>query len=75
MKKSATALATLVTVAGLAGGAAATAQAHPAHMARPAAAHHTSKVAVTRLHALLATPGSVSERGVIRPEDGGLPGH
>jgi hypothetical protein len=75
MKKSATALATLVTVAGLAGGAAATAQAHPATLAHQASTPHTSTVAMTRLHALLQTPSTVVEQGIIRPNDWGTPGH
>jgi hypothetical protein len=71
MKKSTAALATLVAAAGLAGGAGASAEAHPAQLTKHIAAHHTSKVAVTRLHALLSTPGSASERGIILPADGG----
>lgn len=72
MKKSTAALATLITAAGLAGGAAATAQAHPVHVQEQTAAHHTSRVALTRLHELLQTPAPVAERGA-RPHDGGAP--
>jgi hypothetical protein len=53
MNKHATALAGLITAASIATGTAITAQAHPSHLQMQMNAHHTSKVAVTRLHALM----------------------
>ncbi len=74
MNKSTTALATLITAAGLAGGATLTAQAHPSSLLNHTASHHTSQVALTRLHALLQTPGVVAGRG-IHLDDMGATGH
>ena len=74
MNKSTTALAALITAAGLAGGATLTAQAHPSSLLNHTASHHTSQVALTRLHAMLQTPDSVAHP-VIVPNDGGMTIH
>ncbi|HEY8284659.1 MAG TPA: hypothetical protein VIJ28_09770 [Chloroflexota bacterium] len=73
MKMSTNTLAGLAIVATIAGGAA-TAQAHPAQAVEHAAAHHTSSVALTRLHDMIHAPSAAANRG-FRPNDGGSPSH
>ena len=75
MKKSTAALTTLITVAGITGTTTLTAQAHPAHMERQVTPSHTSTVAITRLHELLNAPSTAISHRIIRPDDGGFPGH
>jgi hypothetical protein len=74
MNKHATALAGLIAAASIATGTAVTAQAHPSHLQMHTNAHHTSKVAVARLHAIMGTHITVSGR-TEHPNDGGMPTH
>jgi hypothetical protein len=74
MNKHATALAGLITAASIATGTAVTAQAHPSHLQMQMNAHHTSKVAVTRLHAMLQHSNQAATR-VVSPDDGGAYEH
>lgn len=75
MKKRTTALATIIAAAGLAGAATVSAHASPAYQAQLTGMHHSSsRVASTRLHALLATPGATSHH-TVRLDDWGCTGH
>jgi hypothetical protein len=68
MKKPTNSLIGLIIATSLVGGTTLTAQAQTS--SRP-----TNRVALTRLHALLQTPSTVADRGIVHPNDGGNLGH
>jgi hypothetical protein len=73
MKKSVTALASLIAVAGLTGGATLTAQAHPAQPDNHVAS--SSQVAMSRLNSLRKPAGIQTDQGKILPGEGGTHFH
>ncbi len=75
MKKSTAALTTLITVAGITGTTTLSVQAHPARIENRVTTSHSSTVALTRLHELLHTSGAITSQRIVRPEEGGQPGH
>lgn len=74
MKKTATAIATLVAAASLAGAATVSAHPYPAIHSHFDTASAGSTVATVRLHALLETPGTAAEKA-IRPSGWGIAAH
>jgi hypothetical protein len=70
MKKTATAIATLVAAASLAGAATVSAHTYPAVHSHFDSAVAGSTVATVRLHSLLETPGTAVEK-TIRPSGWG----